>query len=137
MADDPRYRAEEDAFHKREQKIRKFFKELTQWASTSVILVGINLFVSGGFTWAKWPVVIWGIVVAAHSIEVLRHYKLNRDWERRRLQDIHRASTTLPEKADAVDTPDYSEDLLDARPERERLSEYRELQKPWREDDLV
>ena len=133
---DPRMQDEQARYHVREQKIRKFFKELTQWAGTSIVLVGINIMTTGGFTWAKWPVFIWGLVVAAQALDVIRMYKLNRDWEQRRWQQVDQSARQLGEPGTGP-VEDHSESLLGRQPEREKLSDYRELKKPWKEDDLV
>ena len=65
---------------KRIRKIEKFYKELTQWAGVSVLLMGMNYFLSGGITWSAYPVVIWGLVVLSQVFNVLRLLRLQKEW---------------------------------------------------------
>jgi hypothetical protein len=131
---DPRILAEDEAYLERARKIRKYYRTLTTWATTSAMLIFINLMTFDAITWAKWPVGIWGIVVLGQTIEFLFMQYRNREWEKRQLDA---QTAPLPDRAQDPDTPDYSDELLREQPSKEKLSDYREVRKPWRDDDLV
>jgi hypothetical protein len=130
---------------KRVRKIKKFYKDLASWAGTSVILVGINIFLSGNISWAKFPVVIWGIVVLAQVFEVIRLQRLDKEWEDKQVRRFTGNKTMAPPATPAPppalpqeQLEDYTAELLNQQ-EREiaDLSEYRKLKRPWEDKDLV
>jgi len=129
---------------KRVRKIKRFYKGLLSWITTSIILIAINIFTAQGITWAKWPIFFWGISILIQAFEVIRLQRHDKNWEKRQLEK--QLGTTLP--ADYVPmtvmpdekTEDYSEELLNKeKPAREQadLSEVRKLTRPWKDDDLV
>jgi len=129
---------------KRVRKIKRFYKGLVSWATTSVILLAINLFTSHGVTWAMYPIFFWGISIAMQAFEVIRLQRHDKQWEKRQLEK--QLGTTLP--SDYVPmtvmpdekTEDYSEELLNKKkPVREQadLTEVRKLARPWKDDELV
>lgn len=123
--------------------IRKFSKDFTSWASTSVILIAINIFISGGITWAKYPVFFWGIFVVAGVFNVWRLKREQKEFEAKQAQKSFRrthlspTTTTAPAEEPIVD---YSDTLLDHEA-REReladLADVRKLKRPWKDEDLV
>ena len=129
---------------KRVRKIKRFYKGLLSWVTTSIILIAINIFTSGGITWAKFPIFFWGISILISAFEVIRLQRHDKQWEKRQLEK--QLGTTLP--SDYVpmtvmpdEKPeDYSEELLNKeKPVREQadLTEVRKLARPWKDDDLV
>ena len=124
---------------KRVKKIKKFYKDLASWAGTSVFLIAIDLFISGGITWSKWPVFFWGIVLVMQVFEVIRLQRMDKNWEERMLKK-HSRPSSLPDPESQKDE-DYSDDLLrdPDEPEKEKadLSEFRKLKSPWKDEDLV
>ena len=129
----------EDA-DKRVRKIKKFYKELANWAGVSVFLIALNLFLSGGISWAKYPVFFWGIALALQFFNILRLQRLDREWEEKMIRKFRKDRPELREPED-VKSEDYSDELLRNERVRERemadLSEYRRVNKPWRDEDLV
>lgn len=128
---------------KRVKKIKKFYKELASWAGTSVALIGMNLFLSGNISWAKFPVFFWGIFIIAQLFEIIRLQRQDKEWEarqmRRQLGNSQSAGRPLTDPTHSTEPlEDYSEELLNQK-DREiaDLSEYRKLKRPWKEDDLV
>lgn len=121
---------------KRVRKIRKFYKELITWGATSIVLIAINLFVSGSITWAKYPVFFWGIAILIQFIAILRMRHFSRQWEDKMVRKLAGEGGTGTSEA-----PDYSEELLQNEHIKEKepapLSEYRTLRKPWKDEDLV
>ena len=129
---------------KRVRKIKRFYKGLLSWVTTSIILIAINIFTAQGITWAKWPIFFWGISILMQAFEVIRLQRYDKQWEKRQLEK--QLGTTLP--SDYVpmtvmpdEKPeDYSEELLNKeKPVREQadLTEVRKLARPWKDDDLV
>ena len=55
---------EDDNVEKRLRKIKKFYKDLASWAGLSVFMIALDLFLSGGISWSKYPVFFWGIALA-------------------------------------------------------------------------
>lgn len=136
---DPEY---EEA-QKRVKKIKKFYKELTGWAGTSVLLLALDFFISGGISWSKYPVFFYGIFIVTQVFDIIRLQRLDKAWEERQMRKFtgrnysgRAPGNPLEIQQDQLE--DYSEDLLNRRDrEMEDLSEYRQLKRPWKDDDLV
>lgn len=131
--EDPEYLAAE----KRVRKIKKYYKHLAEWAGTSIFLMALDYFLSGGISWSKYPVFFWGITLVIQFFEILRLQKMDKAWERKQMERF--TGRSLP--ADTNTSPpleDYSEDLLNQKDrEMANLSDYRKINKPWKEEDLV
>lgn len=132
LPEDPEYTAAQ----KRIKKIKAFYKDLTSWAGTSIMLIGINLFTTGDISWAKYPVFFWGIFIAAQFFNILRLQRLDKEWEARQFRRF--TGRVKPEESYGTPEKDYSEELLN-REEKipENLSDYRKVAKPWKDQDLV
>ena len=131
---------EDQDVEKRLRKIKKFYKDLASWAGLSVFMIALDLFLSGGISWSKYPVFFWGIALAMQYFNVLRLQKLDRAWEeklRRKLSE-DQSQPALPQEQPVQD---YSDELLRNEQVMEKevadLSEYRKLKKPWKDEDLV
>ena len=129
---------------KRVRKIKRFYKGLAQWAGTSLFLLAIDFFTSGGITWSRYPVFFWGIAILMNFFEVMRLQKQGKDWEKKQLEkQLGRelpADYTPMAKLPKEETKDYSDELLNKeKTEREiaDLSEVRKLKRPWKDEDLV
>ena len=122
----------------RVQKIKKFYKNLASWIGTSIFLVALDFFISGGVSWSKYPVFFWGIALVMQFFKVLPLIKMDRAWEakmKRKFEETHEYNLPAEEKV-----PDYSDELLNKKRdevEMEDLKEYRKLSKPWKDEDLV
>ena len=136
---DPEY---EEA-QKRVRKIKKFYKELTGWLGTSVFLLALDYFLSGGISWSKYPVFFYGIFVVTQVFDIIRLQRLDKAWEEKQMRKFTGRSQSGRAPANPLETQqdqleDYSEDLLNRKDrEMENLSEYRQLKRPWKDDDLV
>ncbi len=121
---------------RRVNKIKKFYKSLASWASTSVFLVAIDLFTSHRITWSVFPVFFWGISIFMQLFQILRLQYMDKEWEDRMMKKQLGQSTL----SDPVQE-DYSGDLLrkpgDPVKEKADLTEFRKLKKPWKDEDLV
>jgi hypothetical protein len=134
-----------ETVQKRVRKIKKFYKELSSWAGTSVVIIAINLFLSGNISWAKYPVFFWGIFVLGSVFEVVRLQREQKAWEERQANappttHLPKIETEKPILMPEEQVDDYSGELLN-REEQERvpadLSEVRKLKRPWKDEDLV
>jgi len=127
----------EDA-EKQLRKVKKFYKELASWAGMSVFMLALDLFLSGGISWSKYPVFFWGITLAYQYFNILRIQRMDRQWEEKMLKKF-KGQDQDPD--DFPSEKDYSEELLRNDRAREKemadLSEYRKLKKPWKDEDLV
>lgn len=136
---DPEY---EEA-QKRVRKIKKFYKDLAGWAGTSVFLLALDFFLSGGITWSKYPVFFYGIFVLMQVFHIIRLQRLDRSWEERQMRRFTGRSHSGNVPGNRLENQeeqleDYSDDLLNRKDrEMEDLSEYRRLKRPWKDDDLV
>jgi hypothetical protein len=120
----------------RVDKIKKFYKRLAKWASTSVFLVALDVFMNHGITWSKWPLFFMGISIFVQLFEIIRLQIMDKAWEDRMLRK-QMGQSPLPDS----NQEDYSDDLLrrpgDPVKEKADLSEFRQLKKPWKDEDLV
>ena len=123
---------------KRAKKIRKFYRNLTSWASTSFILIAIDIFTSHGLTWSRYPVFFWGIAIAFEFFAIIKMQHMDGDWEEKILRKHSRQTLPDPDKGKSED---YSEELLrqteEPIKEKADLTEYRKLKRPWKDEDLV
>jgi len=126
---------------KRVRKIKRFYTNLASWAGTSVFLIALDVFLSGGMTWSRYPVFFWGISILMQVFQIIRLQRMDKSWEERQMRRFmgrnyqpRNTTATLPQEQQE----DYSDDLLNQQ-EREMadLSEYRKLKKPWEDKDLV
>lgn len=62
----------------------KFYKELITFVTTSIFLIGLNIFTSPGYMWAWWPIGFWGIGLVSKAIKLTLHDKAS-DWEEREI----------------------------------------------------
>lgn len=124
---------------RRVRKIKKFYKELASWAATSIFLIALDLFLSGGITWSKYPVFFWGIAMVFELFRFIQLKKLDKAWEDRMIKKFT-GQKPIGEKTDRQGV-DYSGELLkneDVTGEEPiQLSDYREVKKQWKDDDLV
>ncbi len=134
---DPNYKEAQ----KRVRKIKNFYKNLYSWIGTSIFLIALDIFLSGGISWSKYPVFFWGITLVIDLFQVMHIYRTNKVWEENMIRkfagkDAQPASLPAAEKE-----VDYSGTLLENEPVAEKeladLSEYRKLKRPWKDEDLV
>ena len=135
---DPEYKEAQ----KRVKKLKNFYKDLTSWAGTSIVLLALDFFLTGGISWSKYPVFFWGIFVVAQVFDVIRWQKLDKSWEEKQMK---RFTSSENKTVKTVNAPpaeekleDYSDELMNKRDrEMANLSDYRQLHKPWKDEDLV
>ena len=121
---------------KRVKKIKSFYKNLASWAGVSIFLLALDFFMSGGFTWSRYPVFFWGLSIIPQLFQVIRLQKLDKTWEQRQLRRF--TGRAIPEDTTSPPLEDYSEELLNQKDrEMSELPDYRKVSKPWKEEDLV
>jgi len=81
MHDDIRY----EAAKKRVAEIREFYTHIVAYLAVNGFLVALNIFLTGGFPWALFPIGGWGIGIAIHAWET---YGLRGDWEERKIAEL-------------------------------------------------
>jgi hypothetical protein len=74
---------------KRVRQIKGFYIHATVYVAVNVLLIAINLATSPRQIWFFWPLVGWGIGLAAHGLSVfgLGGF-LGADWEERKIKEI-------------------------------------------------
>jgi hypothetical protein len=132
QAEDPEYK---EAL-KRVRKIKHFYKNLASWAGVSILLIALDFFINGGFTWSRYPVFFWGLSLIPQLFQVIRLQKFDNTWEQRQIRRF--TGRAIPEDTPSPPLEDYSDELLNQKDrEMSELSDYRKINKPWKEEDLV
>ncbi len=73
---------------KRVQEIKEFYAHVATYVLVNAFLVGINLW-SGGYFWAIWPLIGWGIGLAAHGLSTFGIWNFfGPEWEERKICEL-------------------------------------------------
>jgi hypothetical protein len=112
---------------KRVEVKKKFFKEISGYVATSLLLIFINVFTSPAYLWCLWAIVPWGIVLVMKGIKIGFSSKTSQ-WEQKALREELIAMGKNPD--DYLD--DYLE-LEDIEKEEFRIPS----DKGYRNSDLV
>ena len=74
---------------RRVAQIKGFYIHAGIFVLVNVLLIGINLWTSADHIWFVWPLLGWGIGLAAHGFSIygLGGF-LGADWEERKIQEI-------------------------------------------------
>ena len=64
---------------------KKFFKELSSYVGTSLLLIFINVFTSPGYLWCLWAIVPWGITMLVKGLQIMSSSKTSK-WEQNELR---------------------------------------------------
>ena len=70
---------------KRVKAKKNFYKELSSFVFTSVLLIFINVFTSPYYLWCLWAIVPWGLTLVLKGIKIMSSKKTN-EWEREELR---------------------------------------------------
>lgn len=70
---------------KRVKEIKSFYGNLFSYVIVITFLIILNLITSPKHLWFYWPMLGWGIGIAAHGISV---FSIGRTWEERKIQEI-------------------------------------------------
>ncbi len=121
---------------KKEKFRKKFFRDVMSWAGTSIVLIAIDLFLSGSITWSRFPVFFYGIFMVMQFFRFINVEYLGGDY-REKPKRRHRKSRYKQTPEDA-EVEDYSDELL--RPEEREYADLKDYRKPgklWKDEDLV
>lgn len=122
---------------KKVRDLKKFYTELISWAGTSIFLIGLNIFLSGNISWAKYPVFFWGLALIFQVIRLIKNHSFDRHWEEKMIRKMTDSNGNQSHDDEMV--KDYSDELLRDHRERKKepLSDYRTAGRPWKDEDLV
>lgn len=81
-AQDPRY---EEA-RQYVQRLRGFYVHLAVYVGVNALLVTINLLSSPRTLWFYWPMLGWGIGLAAQALSLFGGSFLGSEWEERKIR---------------------------------------------------
>lgn len=74
---------------RRVQAIKGFYSHLTAYVLVNLLLFGIDMLDGGGDTWFYWPLMGWGIGLAAHWSTVFGpQRRFSADWEERKIREL-------------------------------------------------
>ncbi|RZK08563.1 MAG: histidine kinase, partial [Flavobacterium sp.] len=80
---------------KRVEDIKGFYGNLTSYIVVNIGLMVLNLVTSPEHLWFFYPMIGWGIGVAAHGMSVFNYMPfLNSDWEEKKIQELMRKDKT-------------------------------------------
>ncbi len=75
----------------RVEEIKGFYQHALIYVVINAFLFVVNLITSGGHWWFYWPLLGWGIGVAAHAVTVFGSGGLwGKRWEERKIEEIMR-----------------------------------------------
>ena len=73
---------------KRVEEIKGFYGNLIAYIVVNIGLLVINLLTSPNHLWFYWPMIGWGIGVAAHGMKVFNYMPfLGKEWEEKKIQE--------------------------------------------------
>ncbi|ASW75320.1 histidine kinase [Chryseobacterium piperi] len=70
---------------KRVKELKSFYGNLTSYCLVIPFLLALNLLTSPGHLWFYWPMLGWGVGLAAHAATV---FGIGRDWEERKIKEL-------------------------------------------------
>ncbi len=74
---------------KRVMELKHFYKHLSSYIITNIILLIINLVTSPKDLWFYWVTVFWGIAIIFHAYRVfIKERFLNEEWEKRKIEEL-------------------------------------------------
>lgn len=74
---------------KRVGQIKGFYKHLALYVLVNALLLTINIVTSPTWLWFYWPLLGWGMGIAAHWVSVFGIGNvLGKDWEERKIKEL-------------------------------------------------
>ncbi|WP_267403608.1 MULTISPECIES: 2TM domain-containing protein [unclassified Chryseobacterium] len=70
---------------KRVKEIKGFYGNLTSYCLVIPFLIVLNMITSPGHLWFFWPMLGWGIGLAAHGINT---FGIGKDWEEKKIKQL-------------------------------------------------
>ncbi len=73
----------------RVHEIKRFYSHLGAYVVVNIVLFAINMITVPETLWFYWPLLGWGVGLAAHGLRVfVRGGVLGKGWERRKLREF-------------------------------------------------
>ncbi|MGE4512478.1 2TM domain-containing protein [Chryseobacterium taeanense] len=70
---------------KRVKELKGFYGNLTSYILVISFLVVLNIITSPGYLWFFWPMLGWGIGVAAHAANT---FWIGKEWEEKKIREL-------------------------------------------------
>ena len=71
------------------QRLRGFYIHLSVYVLVNVLLLAINLATAPDHLWFYWPLLGWGVGIAAHAASVFGTGRfLGKAWEERKIKEL-------------------------------------------------
>ncbi len=70
---------------KRVKELRGFYGNLTSYCLVIPFLTALNLLTDAGHLWFFWPMLGWGIGIAAHGINT---FGIGKHWEEQKIREL-------------------------------------------------
>lgn len=70
---------------KRVKELRGFYGNLTSYVLVISFLAVLNILTSPGYLWFFWPMIGWGLGIAAHALTT---FGIGKDWEERKIREL-------------------------------------------------
>lgn len=70
---------------KRVKELKGFYGNLTSYCLVIPFLLVLNLLTSPNHLWFYWPMLGWGMGLAAHGINV---FGIGKDWEEKKIKEL-------------------------------------------------
>ncbi len=94
---------DEGKARKQVRREREFYGHLASYLICNAFFVVLNLLTSPGAIWFVFPMLGWGIGLAAHAASVFGLPGRGRDWEARRVRDLMGAEASADSLRSLVD----------------------------------
>ena len=65
--------------------LRGFYRHLAAYVTVNLFLLALNLLTAPDQLWFYWPLLGWGIGLAAHAVRTFAMPSFDRDWEERKV----------------------------------------------------
>ncbi|SEM97834.1 2TM domain-containing protein [Chryseobacterium taichungense] len=70
---------------RRVKELKGFYGNLTSYILVISFLIVLNILTSPGYLWFFWPMIGWGLGVAAHAVTT---FGIGKDWEEKKIKEL-------------------------------------------------
>jgi len=70
---------------RRVKELKGFYGNLTSYVLVISFLAVLNVLTSPGYLWFFWPMIGWGLGIAAHAVTT---FGIGKDWEERKIKEL-------------------------------------------------
>ncbi|WP_027387260.1 2TM domain-containing protein [Chryseobacterium gregarium] len=75
---------------RRVKELKGFYGNLTSYCMVIPFLIVLNLMTSKEYLWFFWPMLGWGIGIAAHAINT---FGIGKSWEEKKIKELMQEET--------------------------------------------